>query len=343
MVPAATRRILLPLMLFLTLLTAAGRGWSWCSQAHEKVNAAAIERLPNGPLREFYRHQQSAVVGHSNDPDRWRELGVTGLGEPYEHFVNLDVLSQPPFTDIPTDWDQAVAKYGRERLQQAGTVPWTIERQTGRLVESFRRGDWPDVVLRSAWLGHYLADTSNPMHLTRNYKGQETGNIVLQERGPNQSVHQRFEWGLVERFPAIIDFDDLSARPPVAATGDISTKVWSLVRESYPAADTVMKADREAAAKDRTFSGTYYQEMYSLTGEIARQRLERSVDALAILWLTAWERAGRPTMPETVVSVVQAQPIAVHGILIPVGIVVVGIVLLPAAVWVIVRWRPQRH
>ena len=59
------------------------------------------------------------------------------------------------------------------------------------MVEALRAGDWTSAVTWAADLGHYTADSHQPLHCTKNYDGQNTG---------NDGVHFRFEVMMMDRF-----------------------------------------------------------------------------------------------------------------------------------------------
>src|SRR4030095_5175209 len=50
-------------------------------------------------------------VDHTIDPDLWRTAG--GEAENPRHFVDMDGYGPYPFTELPHDYDAAVAKYGK--------------------------------------------------------------------------------------------------------------------------------------------------------------------------------------------------------------------------------------
>ena len=85
------------------------------------------------PLRPFFRKYRSQVVEHAIDPDLWRNAGFEE--EPPRHFLDMDSFGPYPFTELPHDYDQAVAKFGRDMVRKNGLLPW---RARGDLQEAGR-------------------------------------------------------------------------------------------------------------------------------------------------------------------------------------------------------------
>jgi hypothetical protein len=136
-----------------------------------------------------------------------------------------------------------------------------------------------------------------PLHMTKNYLGRETGNTVLEQRGPNRSIHHRLEWGMIERFPE--HYDAVRGDPErVAHVDDVLAMTWTSIRDSYALIDEVLAADRVAESVDATFGDTYYAELDRLTRPLVAKQLMRAEEMVASVWLTAWEDAGRPTLPQ---------------------------------------------
>ena len=72
-----------------------------------------------------------------------------------------------------------------------GVLPWATQITYDSLVNCFTRFDWAKAVLFASDLGHYVGDAHNPLHITRNYNGQYSGNY---------GVHSRYESGMINAF-----------------------------------------------------------------------------------------------------------------------------------------------
>ncbi|HUW58820.1 MAG TPA: hypothetical protein VMZ92_19440, partial [Planctomycetota bacterium] len=271
---------------------------AWGHRAHFTVNHGAIDVLPR-PLRDFYHLNRPFVVRHAVDPDLWVEMGDRAPAHAppaAAHFIDLDKLDNAPFDGIPKTYAAAVAKFGEERIAAAGTLPWEIAARTEQLTDAFREARWEDVLKHSAWIGHFIADATVPLHTTKNYKGQFSGNVILDERGPNRTVHHRLEWGLLEALPE--HYDAVVGRPEnVKPLDDVLAEAWRTIRTSYTLIPEVLNADREASGLDASFGPRYYHRLDERVGELVKRQLERSQEMVASVWLTAWKDAGRPALP----------------------------------------------
>src|SRR5512144_2194234 len=163
------RRPLLPLFCVLV----ASQCWStglhaWGSDIHRFIADRAIAELPPD-IRPFYEKNRVFFVEHAVDPDLWRSAGFEE--EPPRHFVDLDAYGPYPFSNLPHDYDAAVAKFGAEMVVKNGTLPWRTQEIYAKLVAAFRQAAQPDpryglddIKFFSATLAHYVADSYVPFH-----------------------------------------------------------------------------------------------------------------------------------------------------------------------------------
>jgi len=149
------------------------------------------------------------------------------------------------------------------------------------------RGTDGDAVLALAGhLSHYVADLHQPLHLTHNFDGQETG---------NQGVHASFERFLIERRPSSFRPDPSAASaPPGAPIEDPARWAMGRAAEVFPSVRAVLDADTAAARAGQRNGDDYYRELGRLAGPLARRLLAQSARATAEIWTSAWIGAGRP-------------------------------------------------
>ena len=145
------------------------------------------------------------------------------------HFFDIDALTdeKPPFASFPHDQKAArrhVAEYllradrrraahlmgvdeatlpenlsdadadrlGAAAMAAKGTLPWAIRDTMRELTETFRKRDLARLPHVIGDLAHYVGDLHQPLHTTRNYDGQLTG---------NRGVHKAFEIDMINRNP----------------------------------------------------------------------------------------------------------------------------------------------
>jgi hypothetical protein len=273
------------LFLVVTLMPVPASAWG--AAAHRYIMRRAIESLPP-ELAPLFKQHEAEIVLRVNDPDTWR---VIGWPDNPSHFLDFGVpeYGEAPFTALPRDYGEALAKFGRETLERNGTLPWRaaeIAGQLRRAFEAFRRRNpytVSDVVLLSAVGAHYLQDAHQPFHATNNHDGQLTG-----QRG----LHSRFERDLFERYEA-----QLKLPPPrPAPIRNVRDAAFDILLRSHAQVDAVLEADR-AASKGRTaYDDAYYAALFAAVRPTLERALSESIAATAGLIIGAWEEAGRPAI-----------------------------------------------
>ena len=154
------------------------------------------------------------------------------------------------------------------------------------MTESMRTNDWMWAARCGSALAHYLADLHMPLHCTRNYNGQDTG---------QHGIHSRFESDMTKAF---CRYEDIRPAPAVYLE-DPFRSILGWVAESSAVVPDVLRADLVAtrAANGRTDSEPYYLKLWELTSGIVQERLSSAAGNLSSIWYTAWVNAGRPPIP----------------------------------------------
>src|SRR5262249_15812682 len=159
----------------------------------QAITKRALDGLP-ADLKPFFDVKQAFVVEHSIDPDLWRVVGLRGeLGdEPPNHFFDIDSLGEaPPFTNVPHDRVGLIARYGAERADKGGRLPWRTAEIFDKLVAAYRDASQHpqgyganDARYLAAILAHYVEDAHVPFHAVVNFDGDLTN---------QHGIHSRFE------------------------------------------------------------------------------------------------------------------------------------------------------
>lgn len=271
----------------LMVAVALGLPWpapadGWGLEAHVLINRAACTTVP-GPLRRFFMRHQAFIGEHGKDPDTVFTV-KEGEAERMRHWFDLDELDRFPFRNIPRNYEKALAKYGRERLKEAGLLPWRIAELYARLVQAMRELDWKRVPLFAAHLGHYVADGHQPLHTTTNYDGQLTG---------NQGIHKRFEHEMIRRH--LGQYQDLAAFTQRAQrTADLVGFTFDFLIDSYVWVDNLLRADTLARLGVHGYHDAYYAALHVFAGKLAKLSMAQAATDLGSLWYSAWIEAGQP-------------------------------------------------
>ena len=279
------RSYLAVLIVFVTVAPSPAHAWGF--DAHRFVMDRAIALLPD-PLRPLFEKHRAMVVERSIDPDTWPGWKE----EPPNHFLDLDWegYGQYPYNELPRDLTAAIAKFGRERIEQNGMVPWRAEEYFGNLRRAFesyaRRGAFGsfDIVFFAASLGHYVADAHVPFHAVENYDGQMTN---------QHGIHARFEAILFERYR-----NQLTVAPKAAhAITNPRDRLFDLIIEGTQLVPPILKSDVAAIGMREVYDEPYYEAFFKANRAVLERRLNESITAVAGVVIGAWEAAGKPPLP----------------------------------------------
>lgn len=267
----------------------------WGFFAHQKINRHAVFSLPVEMLR-FYKNNISYISDHAVDADKRRYVDTA---EAAKHYIDVDAYEPDPFQRLPHKWAAAETLYTAKVLQNNGIIPWQIQRTYYSLVRAFRARDSSLILRHSADIGHYISDAHVPLHTTRNYNGQLTGQY---------GIHGFWESRLPELFSHHYQYVVGKAKlinDPLAAA-------WTTIRQSYSLKDSVLQLEKSLSNDfnpDKKYAfgernGTvqrHYSEEYSrayhtkLKGMV-EERMRSSIHLTASFWYTAWSEAGQPSL-----------------------------------------------
>jgi alkylated DNA nucleotide flippase Atl1 len=286
-------RALLTVVVALVLLVTPVSLHAWGMDVHRFLTKRAVEGLPD-ELKPFFTTKKDFMSEHAADPDLWRVLGLKsdrGEEDP-NHFLDIDGLDEPrPFRGVPREWDAVVARYGVERANRMGRLPWRADDLYRLLVKTFQdvaKGTPSYAADNAAYvaavLSHYIEDAHQPFHGTVNYDGQSTN-----QRG----IHSRFESELVLRHLKVLDLKPIAIRP-IANMRDF---IFDRLVEDEAMLTTVLDADRAATKGREFYDDAYYAAFFRDTHAILERRLSEASSAVASAIVSAWIEAGKPAMP----------------------------------------------
>ncbi|HET9370313.1 MAG TPA: hypothetical protein VFO19_08695 [Vicinamibacterales bacterium] len=272
------------------LVPAPVQGWGL--DVHRYLMRRAIDNMP-GDLRPFLTQEREFIGEHVADPDLWRIVGLrTDLGdEDPNHFLDIDGLDEPPpFHGVPREWHAYVARYGAERANRMGRLPWRIEDVYQRLVKAFAdigKGVSPYAASNARYLtavlGHYVQDANQPFHAVLNYDGQLTG-----QRG----IHSRFETQVVLRNLSNLKLAAVEVRP----VGAIREYAFATVVESQTLVAGILEADLAAKAGRTEYDDEYFRLFMNGVRRTLERRLSDATSATVSVVVAAWTEAGRPDL-----------------------------------------------
>lgn len=270
----------------LAVLIAPQPARAWGFEAHRFIMDRAIAQLP-AEIRPFFEKYRTAIVEHVIDPDLWRAAGWEA--EPPRHFLDMDAYGAFPFSQLPRDYNDAVARYGEEFVRKNGLLPWRTGEIYANLVEAFAQKTpyaRENIKFFSSVIAHYVSDAHVPLHAVLNYDGQLTR---------QWGVHSRFESELFERYGHGLAI--VTPPRPVAKLGPARDFTFEVLLESFPLAQQVLEADKSAAAGREVYDDEYFTLFFGKVRPILERRLSDSIARVAGIIEAAWIEAGRPAVP----------------------------------------------
>ncbi len=302
------------IILICPLLIANLPSYCWGFYAHKKINYYAVFLLPPG-MMVLFKPNISFLSEHSVDPDK-RRYAVPDEGP--KHYIDIDHYGEYPYTALPRNWNDAVAKFGKDSLQQHGIVPWHIQTMLFRLTNAFKVKNYSLIMKYSAEIGHYISDAHVPLHACSNHNGQFTN-----QKGIHGFWESRVPELLAEKGPIAIGFNFFIGNAAyIQNPGDF---IWKRVLESAKAADSVLAFERDltlqfpddkkyafeernARQHDeagqgktiRQYSSAFTIAYHKKLNRMIERRMQQSIFAIASFWYTAWINAGQPDLKELV-------------------------------------------
>ena len=245
----------------------------------------------------LYKSNIDFITEHAVDPDK-RRYAVAAEGP--RHYIDIDHYGSYPYDALPRKWNDAVAKFSEDSLNEYGIVPWWVQTMLSRLTSAFKEKNQAKILKLSAEIGHYIADAHVPLHASSNHNGQNTD---------QKGIHGFWE----SRIPELLaekEWDFFIGKAEFIKTpGDF---IWQRVLESAAASDTVLKyekdltkqfpADQKYSFENRNgitirqyssaFSNAYNEKLHGMI----ERRMRQAIYAVASFWYTAWVNAGQPDL-----------------------------------------------
>ncbi|WP_373522730.1 zinc dependent phospholipase C family protein [Aquiflexum sp.] len=279
---------------------------AWGFFAHRKINRLAVYTLPPEMIG-FFKANIEFITENAVNPDR-RRYAVQGEAE--KHFLDADAYGDSAVFNLPRYWNQALELFTEKELRAHGIGPWNAYHTKIQLTEAFKRKDAKAILRLAADLGHYIADINVPLHTTKNYNGQLTG-----QYGIHAFWESRVPELLSDNFDFFVGKATYLEKPQLTA--------WDAVIVAHMALDSVLTFEKvlsERFDEDKKYSyeerGGISTRVYSkeftvsyndmLSGQVERQ-MRRSVKMIADFWYTAWIDAGQPDLNSLMKNPVEIQ------------------------------------
>ncbi|MEN2281333.1 zinc dependent phospholipase C family protein [Algoriphagus sp. SE2] len=269
---------------------------NWGFYAHSLINRLAVYSLPP-ELIGFYKPHIQFITEKATNPDR-RRYAVKGEAE--KHYIDLDEYGENWSEKLPEFWFDAVEKFSEDSLRSRGIGPWSAYLTFQNLTKAFEEKNTDAILKLSADLGHYLADLNVPLHTTKNYNGQLTG---------QEGIHGFWE----SRIPELQAADYQLWVGKAEYIEKPQSAIWDAVKGAHAQVDSVLTFEKiltNEFSQDQKYS---FEERSSLTVRVyskefseafaqaldhqIERQMKNSIKMIADFWFTAWVNAGQPDLP----------------------------------------------
>ncbi len=253
---------------------------AWGRSGHRLVVNKAIDTLPP-EVRGFFEANRAVLVQHVTDP---LDAVAKSPVERHNHFILLDKYGRFPFEALPRGYKAAVLKFGKPKLDLNGLLPWQIGVYSEKLTEALKAGKWDEAKLDAAILANYVAEAHDPFNTTDNFDGHLSSQA---------GVNERFGTTLIDRYSSFFPM-----RPNDAIfISDPTDRAFEACLSSHSWLETVLLADRNARRGENSYTDEYYDRFYNQAAAILIRQLSDAATDVGSFWFTAWNNAGRPSLP----------------------------------------------
>jgi hypothetical protein len=268
------------LLLCLGTLSLPSCAAAWGSNGHRMIANKAVDTLPP-EIRPFYESMRRALVQEATLPIESLERNPT---ERKLHFILFEKYGRFPYENLPRNYKAAIAKFGRQKLEANGLLPWQIGVYSEKLTQAFKAGNWDEVRLNSALLAHYVAEAHDPFNTTDDFDGKLAG---------QPGVNLRFNTNLVDRFSLFFPMHPNDA----FFINDPTDHAFDSCLSAHAWLENILLADRRSRAGLADYTDEYYDRFYNQAAAILIRQLSDAATDVGSFWLTAWVNAGRPALP----------------------------------------------
>ena len=270
---------------------------AWGNGGHKLVNKLAASSLP-ADVPAFLRSPDAiAEIEYLGpEPDRWRSPAEPELvaAQAPEHFIDMELADAlGPLPHRRFDFEAKVFAAG-QRPEKIGLQPWEADEVWERLKSAMReyrklsvakldtRPVEQAIIFYAGWLGHYVGDGSQPLHVTIQFNGWT---------GPNPNgyttdhkIHYQFESPFVEA--NMHEAEVRATMTPVKAIdGDMFDAYVAYLRATKSYVEKVYQLDKVGG-----FVGAGTPESRQFTAE----RLGAGASMLRDMIYTAWLESANP-------------------------------------------------
>jgi hypothetical protein len=337
------------LVFVILVVGAASAVFAWADRTHQLIVEEAVARLPE-PLRGLLaepaamarlkkaaaepdeRRKRLEKEVATAPADRRESLRKEAAEEKRKHYMDIDAITTepPPFARFPHDRKAAEKEFGTKPFEEHGIVPWVAEEALDNLVAAMTGGQSDDIFRAAGDLAHYAADLHAPLHVSKNFNGQLTG---------NEGIHKAVEIGLAVRNEPFYAAEVQRGRTEAVYVENARDAFFQWIVQANARVAPILEADTLARKQTGYNPGAKTKEIEQETEDPANEKskpyyaaLKKELEArgspesaamrdaaahLAQLYYTAWVRAGKPDSLSAVVVAQEPAGLSPYVLLIP--------------------------
>ncbi len=292
---SALRTRVVPIVL--AVLVLANFAWPWGNEGHMAINRVAAEKLPSD-VPAFLRNAADQLAYLGPEPDRWREKSEVALklSQEPDHFIDLELvegMTLPPdrysyYRALQAKRQQTPGQPDNLLPEKVGLQPYITVEVFGRLVVAFREYRHAvrdhaspgfaerNAIFYAGWMGHYVADGSNPLHTTVNYNGWTGANP--NHYTTDHTIHWKMEGEFVAANLKELAFANLVSAKARKLDNPFQDYL-AYLHKSNGYVEKVYQLEKAGG-----FDGTGTPE----SRQFIEQRMAAGAEMLRDLWYTAW-------------------------------------------------------
>jgi hypothetical protein len=275
------------------------KAYAWGNEGHRMINRLAASNLP-ADVPAFLR--SSAAINEIEylgpEPDRWRSPAEPELvaAQAPEHFIDMELADAlGPLPHKRLDFEAKVFASG-QRPEKIGLQPWETTEVWQRLKAAMReyrhlqaaRQDTAPVeqaiLFYAGWLGHYVGDGAQPLHVSIQYNGWVGPNPHGYTTG--HKIHWQFEGPFVG---ANLHEAEVKAKmtAPKAIEGDLFDAYVGYLRQSGAYVEKVYQLEK---------AGGFNEAGSAESRDFTAERLAAGASMLRDMIYSAWLESAKPVV-----------------------------------------------
>lgn len=270
---------LIPLIIGVFTVLATSQAYSWGAKGHQIVagvgatlsgvplfadNEATIEQLSTVPDRVWKGSNYK-----QESPNHWFQ------GDAYTPNVGLGSLAK-----FPRGYQQAVSQMGESVVVKNGTAPWRINQFYALAFHAIQKGDANSAMAYVGVMSHYIGDISQPLHVSENYDGVQTG---------QKGIHKFFETDNIQDKQAIQQQVQIQAQALLHNPNFMNMMNRSLVESSFSEIERALMFRDKVLSTDKQLGRTGQGSQVQL--QLAIARMADGAATYAVVLNHLWQEA----------------------------------------------------